>query len=126
MIEVRNTLFQPLTFHLAKGPTGMQEGLHLGPRERRRIRHRLELLRSQQITAHQPSPCRGGAVDNGRLRRKAAILLRQLQGLVRKREGACRFDNHTLLRKRLLGLQCANRITRLHKRRKRFRLRAGA
>ena len=22
MIEVRNTLFQPLTFHLAKGPTG--------------------------------------------------------------------------------------------------------
>jgi hypothetical protein len=38
MIEVRNTLFQPLTFHLAKGPTGMQEGLHLGPRERRRIR----------------------------------------------------------------------------------------
>jgi hypothetical protein len=38
MIEVRNTLFQPLTFHLAKGPNGMQEGLHLGPRERRRIR----------------------------------------------------------------------------------------
>ena len=38
MIEVRNTLFQPLTFHLAKGPSGMQEGLHLGPRERRRIR----------------------------------------------------------------------------------------
>ena len=39
MIEVRNTLFQPLTFHLAKGPNGMQEGLHLGPRERRRIRN---------------------------------------------------------------------------------------
>ena len=39
MIEVRNTLFQPLTFHLAKGPGGMQEGLHLGPRERRRIRN---------------------------------------------------------------------------------------
>jgi hypothetical protein len=38
MIEVRNILFQPLALHLAKGPGGMQEGLHLGPRERRRIR----------------------------------------------------------------------------------------
>lgn len=32
MIEVRNLLFQPLTFHAAGG-----ESLHLGPRQRRAI-----------------------------------------------------------------------------------------
>jgi len=32
MIEVRNLLFQPLTFHVAGG-----ESLHLGPRQRRAI-----------------------------------------------------------------------------------------
>jgi hypothetical protein len=33
MIEVKNLLFQPLTFHLRDG----QESLHLGPRQRREI-----------------------------------------------------------------------------------------
>ena len=32
MTEIKNLLFQPLTFHLADG-----RGLHLGPRERRPI-----------------------------------------------------------------------------------------
>lgn len=34
MIEIRNLLFQPLTFHLAGGG----RGIHLNPRERRRVR----------------------------------------------------------------------------------------
>ena len=33
MTEIKNLLFQPLTFHLA----GKDEGLHLNPRERREI-----------------------------------------------------------------------------------------
>jgi hypothetical protein len=33
MIEVKNLLFQPLTFHLRDG----RESLHLGPRQRREI-----------------------------------------------------------------------------------------
>ena len=33
MIEIRNLLFQPLTFHLAGGG----QGLHLNPRERRTL-----------------------------------------------------------------------------------------
>ena len=33
MIEVKNLLFQPLTFHLRDG----KESLHLGPRQRRLI-----------------------------------------------------------------------------------------
>ena len=33
MIEIRNLLFQPLTFHLAGGG----RGIHLNPRERRRV-----------------------------------------------------------------------------------------
>jgi len=34
VIEIRNLLFQPLTFHLAGGG----RGIHLNPRERRRVR----------------------------------------------------------------------------------------
>lgn len=33
MIEIRNLMFQPLSFHLA----GEEGGIHLGPRERRTI-----------------------------------------------------------------------------------------
>ena len=33
MIEIKNLLFQPLTFHLA----GSRRGLHLNPRERRTL-----------------------------------------------------------------------------------------
>jgi len=63
MIEVRNLLFQPLTFHL----TGGDGNLHLGPRQRRVIDRELispeleqaakrGLVSLTEKTAAQPEP----------------------------------------------------------------------
>lgn len=63
MIEVRNLLFQPLTFHL----TGGDGNLHLGPRQRRVIDNdkvsmeleqaaRRGLVSLKEKTATQPEP----------------------------------------------------------------------
>ena len=51
MIEIRNLLFQPLTFHLA----GNEHGLHLGSRQRK-------LVEDAQVSEEMRSAAKGGFV----------------------------------------------------------------
>ena len=83
MIEVRNLLFQPLTFQLADGTS-----LHLGPRERRTIasdlvspeleqaqrRNYVDLRETEQTKAAAPvetsSPSPAKVISGGKRTRK--------------------------------------------------------